>query len=64
MPGRFDDEQRVSGTICSNPSATRPIWSPDSVAKGLKWATLRRLSRLARGQMGRADTTTMIVNRP
>ena len=60
----FDDERREIGPIWSNPMGTRPIWPLDSVAKGLKWATLRRLSRLARGQMGHASTATMIVHRP
>ena len=60
----FDDERRETGPICSNPMGTWPIWPLGSVAKGLKWATLRRLSRLARGQMGRANTATMNVHRP
>ena len=57
----FDDEQRVTGPIWSNPFGTRPIWPPDVVAKGLKWRTLRRLSRLASGQMGHANITTISI---
>ncbi len=64
MPGIFDDERRVSGAIWSNHAGTRPIWPLDRVAKGLYWAPLRRRSRLARGQMGRADITTIIAHRP
>ena len=62
MPGIFDDERRVSGAIWPNPVGTRPIWPLDSVAQGLKWPTLRRLSLLARSQMGHADTVTMTVD--
>ncbi len=64
MPRIFDDERRQTGPIWSNPEGTRPIWPLDVVAQGLKWQTLRRLSRLAKGQMGHADATTMILNRP
>ena len=46
MPGIFDDERRVTGPIWPNPYRTRPIRPLDVVAKGLKWPTLRRLSRL------------------
>ena len=59
MPGIFDDERRVSGAIWSNPFGTRPIWPLDVVAKGLKWATLRRL---ASGRMGHANAITVAVN--
>jgi len=62
MPGIFDDEHRVSGPIWSNPAGTRPICLLDVVAKGLKWQTLRRLSRLASRQMGHANATTMNVD--
>ena len=62
MPGIFDDERCVRGAIWSNPMGTRPIWPLDSVAKGLKWPTLRRLSRLARSQMGHANPITMNVD--
>ena len=58
MPGIFDDEQFETGAIWSNPMGTRPICLLDVVAKGLKWQTLRRLSRLASGQMGHASTAT------
>ncbi len=64
MPRIFDDERRETGPIWPNPAGTRPIWPLDSVVQGLKWQTLRRLSRLARGQMGHADATIMILNRP
>jgi hypothetical protein len=64
MPGIFDDERRETGAIWANPEGTRPIWPADCVAKSLKWATLRRLSRLATGQIGHADTTTIIVTTP
>ena len=64
MPGIFDDERRETGPICSNPAGTRPICLLDVVAKGLKWLTLRRLSRLASRQMGHASTATMNLNRP
>ena len=60
----FDDEWRVTGPIWPNPSGTRPIWPLDVVAKGLKWPTLRRLSRLASGQMGHADAATIVNIRP
>ena len=62
MPGIFNDERCVRGAIWSNPGGTRPIWPLDSVAKGLKWPTLRRLSRLASGQMGHANAITMNVD--
>ncbi len=64
MPGIFDDECRETGLSWPNPVGTRPIWPLDSVAQGLKWQTLRRLSRLASDQMGHADATIMILNRP
>ena len=64
MPGIFDDERRENGAIRSNPEGTRPIWPLDCVAKGLKWATLPRLSRLARGHIGHAGAITIIVHRP
>ena len=64
MSGIFDDERRETEPIWSNPGGTRPICPLDVVAKGLKWPTLRRLSRLASGQMGHANTTTMILSRP
>ncbi len=64
MPRIFDDECRKTGPIWPNPAGTRPIWPLDVVAQGLKWPTLRRLSRLARDQMGHADATTMMFNRP
>jgi len=64
MPGIFDDEQRETEPIWSNPAGTRIIWPLDVVAKGLKWPTLRRLSRLASRQMSHASTATMNLNRP
>ena len=64
MPGIFDDERRGTGPIWSNPRRTRPMWPLDVVAKGLKWPTLRRLSRLASGRMGHANATTITVHRP
>jgi len=62
MPGIFDDEYRVRGSMRPNPEGTRPICLLDVVAKGLKWQTLRRLSRLASRQMGHANATTMNVD--
>lgn len=64
MPSIFDDEHRDSGAIWSNPKGTRPIWPLDSVAKRLKWSTLRRPSRLARDQMGHANAITKNVGWP
>jgi len=64
MPGIFDDEGREAEPIWLNPFGTWPIWPLHSVAHGLKWPALRRHSRLASSQMGHADTTTMILNRP
>ena len=64
MPSIFDDEWRKTGPIWSNPFGTRPIWPLNIVAKGLKWATLRRPPRLVSGQMGHADAATIIVHRP
>ena len=64
MPGIFDDERRVTGPIWPNPYRTRPIRPLDVVAKGLKWPTLRRLSRLASSQMGHAGATTIVNIRP
>ena len=64
MPGIFDDERREIGPIWPNPRGTRPICLLDVVAKGLKWPTLRRLSRLASRQMGRASATTISVTTP
>ena len=58
----FDDERRVSKSIWSNPAGTRPIWPLDVVAKGLKWPTLRRLSRLASSQMSHANAITVSVD--
>ena len=60
----FDDERRVTGPIWSNPGGTRPIWPLDVVAKGLKWATLLCLPRLASGQMSHANTTSITDHRP
>ena len=62
MPGIFDDERRDGGAIWSNPCRTRLIWPLDLFAKGLKWQTLRRLSRLASGQMGHANAITVSVD--
>ncbi len=64
MPGIFDDDQRAGEAIWLNPSGTRPIWPLDSVAQGLKWPALRRLSRLASSQMSHANATSMMLNRP
>ena len=64
MPGIFDDEQCETGPIWSNPMGTRPICLRDVVAKGLKWQTLPRISRLASRQMGRASATTIFVTTP
>ena len=64
MPGIFDDERRGTGPIWSNPTGTRPTCLLDVVAKGLKWQTLRRLSRLASRQMGHASVTTIFVTTP
>ena len=64
MPGIFDDERRETEPIWSNPVGTRPICLLDVVAKGLKWPTLRRLSRLASRQMGHANAVTITVHRP
>ena len=64
MPGIFDDEQCVTGPIWPNPEGTRPVCLLDVVAKGLKWQTLRRLSRLASRQVGHASTATTIVTTP
>ncbi len=64
MLGIFDDERRESGAIWPNPFGTLPIWPLDFVAKSLKWVALRRLSRLASGQLGHAGATTIIVNGP
>ena len=58
MSGIFDDERGDTEPIRSNPAGTRPMFPPDCVAKGLKWVTLRRLSRLAGEKMGRANTTS------
>ena len=60
----FDDERCETGAIWSNPMGTRPIYLLDVVAKGLKWQTLRRLSRLASRQMGHASTATTSVTTP
>ncbi len=62
MPGIFDDEHHVSGAIWPNPAGTRLILPLDIVAKGLKWGTLRRLSRLASGKMSHANTATAHVD--
>ena len=64
MPGIFNDERRETGPVWPNPVGTRPIWLLDVVAKGLKWQTLRRPSRLASRQMGHANAITMNVGRP
>ena len=64
MLGIFDDEQCVTGPIWPNPFGTRPICLLDIVAKGLKWLTLRRLSRLASRQMGHANAVTIAVHSP
>ncbi len=64
MLGIFDDDQRASGSIWSNPFGARPIWPLDNVAKGLKWSALRRLSRPASSQMSHANAITMVFNRP
>lgn len=64
MQGIFDDERRETGPIWPNPMGTWPICLLDVVAKGLKWPTLPRLSRLASRQMGHASTTTTSVTTP
>ena len=64
MLGIFDDEHCESGAIWPNPKRTRPICLLDVVANGLKWLTLRRLSRLASRQMGHASTATISVTAP
>jgi len=64
MPGIFDDERHETGPIWPNPYRTLPLWPLDVVAKGLKWLALLRLSRLASGQRGNADTITIIIHRP
>lgn len=64
MPGIFDDEQRESGPIWSNPSGTRPIFPLDGVANCLKWPALPRNPRLASEKMGRASTATISVHGP
>ena len=64
MPGIFDDERRETGAIWSNPFGTRSICLLDVVAKGLKWPTLRRLSRLASRQMVHANAVTISVHWP
>ncbi len=60
----FNDEGGVSGQIRSNPFGTEPISPLDVVAKRLKWPALRRVSRLASNEMGCADATRLILNRP
>ena len=64
MPSIFDDEQCETGQIWSNPMGTRPICLLDVVAKGLKWQTLPRLSRLASRQIGHASAATTSVTTP
>ena len=64
MRGIFDDERRGTETIRSNPFGTWPICLLDVVAKGLKWLTLPRLSRLASRQMGHANAVAITVHRP
>ena len=64
MLGIFDDARRETEPIWPNPEGTRPICLLDVVAKGLKWPTLRRLSRLASRQMGHANAITISVRRP
>ena len=60
----FDDERRETGPIWPNPFGTRPICLLDVVAKGLKWQTQPRLSRLASRQIGHASTATIFVTTP
>ena len=60
----FDDERRETEPIWPNPGGTQPICLLDVVAKGLKWPTLRRLSRLASRQMGYANASTITAHRP
>ena len=52
------------GPIRPNPGGTRPISPLDVTLSSLKGATLQRYSKLARGNMGRASTATLIVRRP
>ena len=52
------------GPIPSNPQGTRPILPLDVAVSGLKGATLRRHSKLARSKMDRASAMTLILNRP
>ena len=57
-------KRREDGPILSNPEGTRPISLLDVTLSGLKGATLRRRSKLARNEMDHASAATVIVNRP
>ncbi|MDN3718959.1 hypothetical protein QW131_06405 [Roseibium salinum] len=64
MPGIFDEHGPILGRSHANPFGTRPISPLDVVAKCLKWATLLRISRLARNEMGLAGTMVKSSPRP
>jgi len=57
-------KRREDGPILANPVGTWPISLLDVTLSGLKGMTLRRRSKLARNEMGRASAITMILNRP
>lgn len=64
MPAQFGRRTPRQRVDVSKSMRTWPVWPPDIIAKGLKWATLRRHSRLAGGQTGHSDNTSMSSNRP
>ncbi len=63
MVSIFNDEWCENGQIWRNPCRTRLISPLDSVARCLKWPTLRRNPRLARNKISHADAAKLILNR-
>jgi len=52
------------GPILSSPDGTRPNSLLEVTLSGLKGEALRRRTKLARSEMGRAGAARLIVNRP
>ena len=64
MPGIFDDEVRDPEPIWPNPSGTWPLWPLARHERRGCVDHFKRFGTTSSGQSGRADTLTLILNRP